>query len=39
MESNILLTQTSKIPHLSTKTSKRNPSFIHYAYPWAKPKP
>jgi hypothetical protein len=24
---------------LSTKTSKGNPSSIHYAYPWAKPKP
>jgi hypothetical protein len=38
-ESNVILTQPAKSLNMSTKTSKGNPSSIHYAYPWAKPKP
>jgi hypothetical protein len=37
MESNVILNPTSKIPQLSAKTSKGNPSSIHYAYPQQNP--
>jgi hypothetical protein len=39
MESNVILTQPAKSLNCLLKTSKGNPSSIHYAYPWAKPKP